>query len=465
MRLLLLLLLAASASAATSDAERLARGLPAGFRRPTVRILPLLDHRALAVPGGESASVPEAPPPPAWAAFVEALSERANLDVSRPAQTLAAVRGTGEYQRTIRLAEEALNRGYADYREVKLDAAVAGLRGAVETFVSLGFDFVDRRAVARARLTIGLALLEGGDTVGAHAAIREALLTDPSIRLRAGFDRPDAVEALSAIRAALLRAETPPPGFTTPESGESAVVIHARAVGDRLEVAIHRGGAVSVEAQPLGSSPEADGERLASRVWACLPFGSAPAAPGHRSELLLDAGFAWHLFTLAPVTFSNFGLALNASWLVQPNLALDFNAGLSTSGRDTEEDLREDLLSGRLFVGPGYSASGRRLRGGVSVGVEAAFTSAVVLTSHATCKYFDPEDGPPAELCDYDRHLDRGSPGLLLGPALVLSGGVRLIDEVYLSLRLQVAHYFYDPEGTDLGLPVGAQIGLGYLIR
>jgi hypothetical protein len=291
--------------------------------------------------------------------------------------------------------------------------------------------------------------------------MRAALLLDPTLKLREGYDRPDAVAALERARAALLAAETRPREFTVADTSRT-VAIYGRVVGERLEVAIHSAGTLTVEAQPLGADPAADGDRLASRVWACLPFGSAPRKRGHRSEVLLDAGFGYHIFTTAPVTFGNFGIGANLSWLVAPHLTLDAQLSVANSGRDAEEDLRQDIVSSRLFLGPGYSTGTSRLRGAVNVGLEAAVASEVVLTSSAACKYFTEDDAPPSALCDHDRQIDRGDAGLLMGAGLSVSGGVRLVNQVFLTLRLHVAHYLFDPSGTELGLPVGGQVALGY---
>lgn len=442
--------LAAPAHAAASDAERLTGPLAPGFRRPVVQVYPLLDQRGA-----------DTTPPKAWRAFVEALESRRNLDVSPPERTLTALKSRPGYITAIPSAYELMGRGHEDYREVRLEGAIAKLGRAVATFVRVGHHLVDRRGVAGAQLTVGLAQLEAGDGVGADRSMRAALLLDPSLKLREGYDRPDAVAAIERARAALVAAETRPREFTIADTTRT-VAIYGRAVGSRLEVAIHTAGTLTVEAQPLGDDPVADGDRLASRVWACLPFGSAPRKRGHRSEVLLDAGFGYHIFTTAPVTFGNFGVGANVSWLVAPHLGLDAQISVANSGRDAEEDLRQDVVSGRLFLGPGYSAATSRLRGAVNVGLEAAIASEVVLTSSAACKFFSEDDRPPPALCDHERQVDTGEAGVLMGAGLSVAGGVRLVSQVFLTVRLNVAHYLFDPSDTGLGLPIGGQVALGY---
>jgi len=446
----LLLVFAAPALALDSDAERLAGELAPGFRRPLVRVHPLLDQRG-----------PSQEPPAAWSAFLEALGARRNLEVWAPTRTVAQIKTAPGYTPAIQAGYQHLGTGYADYREVRLADAVTNLRTAVSTLVAARHHLVDRRSVARAQLTIGLAQLEAGDRVGADRSMRAALLFDPTLRLRAGYDRPDAVDALEHARAAIGEAQTRPREFTVVDRSRS-VSLHGRVIDDRLEIAIHAAGTLSIETQPLGGDPAADGDRLAARVWACLPFGAAPRRPGHRPRVLVDAGFGYHAFLSAPVTFGNFGLGANLSWLVAPHLALDAQLSVANSGRDAAEDLRGDIASARAFAGPGYSASSKRLRGSVSLGLEAAYASAVVLTSSAACKYFDEDDHPPDELCDHQRQVDTGDPGLLIGAGLSVSGGVRLVDQVFLTLRVHLAHYLFDPADTELGLPVGGQVALGY---
>lgn len=452
MRCLLALLLAAPVGAVDSDAERLVGPLPAGFERPTVRIFPVVaqdrDPRAQQ----------------AWLAFAEALAARPNLAASTPAATVEALTLGSPYVAGVERGQRDLGRGYADYREVQLEPAMDALRAAVATFRAVDHHFVKPREVARAQLTVGLAQLESGDPSSAEAAMRAALLLDPTLELRKGYDRPEAIAALERARAALAADGTAPAEFTELLTARSlrTIDLYGRSAGGHLEVAVHLSGGISIQQQPLTDDPAADGERLASRVWACLPFGRTPPKPGHRSRLLIDAGFGYHVFTSAPVTFSNFGLGANLSWLVAPNLALDFQASVANSGRDAEEDLRQDIASARFFVGPGFSAATRRLRATASLGLEAALASKVVLTSSAACKVFSEEDDPPDELCDHDRQIHSDDGGLLMGAGVSVSGGVRLVDQVFLTLRLHVAHYLFDPQDTGLGVPVGGQIALGY---
>lgn len=456
---------AVDAAPAVADAARLNEGLPPGFRRPKVVVYPLLDQRALFVEGEPEG---RQSPPEAWVAFLDELRSARNLAVEVPGLTVRAITDDLGYRRALELARAAADRGYGDYRDVRLDAAADTLDDAVETFVQLEHHVVAPREVARAALTAGLARLESGRPVQAERAFRQALLIDPGLRLRPGYDLPRAIEALEAARAGLVAEGPPAPDdFASispmPPHQSGAYVIRARALADRLEVFIRSASGASAEVQLFGADPADAGSRLASRVRACLPFGRMPRPEGYRSKLFLEGGFDAYAFAENPVeAFPNVGVAVHLSWIAAPHFSLDFHGSISNGERDPQEHLRRDITTARMAFGPGYAWSDERFRVHGQLGVEVATMSAVVITTNPACKYFDPDDEVPSALCDWDQDVDTFDRVWLVGPAVSVGGSMRLVDQIFLSLRATAATYLFESDDNGFGVPIGGSVALGY---
>jgi len=470
----LLLLLApwvarpAVAAPGVGDAVRLNEGLRPGFRRPQIIVYPLVDQRLLTVQDATEGQVAPQAPPEAWTVLLDDLRQAGNLAVQVPGITVRAITEDLSYRRSLELAEATAERGYRDYRDVRLDAAADSLRAAVDTYVKLEHHVVAPREVARAALTGGLALLESGKPVLAERAFRRALTLDPSLRLRPGYDLPRAIEALEAARAALLADGLPAPeDFSArvplPPQYAAGYVLRARALPDRLEVVIRSASGVSLEVQPYGDDPADAGSRLASRVRACLPFGRMPRPPGYRSKLFLEAGFDAYAFAENPIeAFPNVGVAVHLSWIAAPHLSLDFHGSISNGERDPQEHLRRDIDTVRLAFGPGYAWSDERYRAFAQIGVELATMGAVIITTNPACKYFGPNDQIPDVLCDFDTDIDTFERTWLVGPGISIGGSVRLVDQIYLALRMTAATYLVESIDNGFGAPVGGSVALGY---
>lgn len=448
----------AAAAPAPSDALRLHRGLSPDFERPRLRIYPLLDQGLLTQPAGQGA------PQAAWAAFVERLTARGNLKVQGPGATRRAITRRRGYAQALRLARSAAERAREDHRRARLEAAVSGLRTAIRALQEIEHHVVDPAEVARLLLLQGQAQLEQRDRQGAQRSFEEALTLAPEIRLVAGTDSPSAVEAFEATRAELAAQPPVPADHQRVPTGlrTSQYILRARHAGDRLVITVQSAGGLREEQQPLtGLSPAEAGDRLASRVWACLPFGRTPRQGKRRRELLLDAGFHYQVFANSSVVelFSNLGIGMNASFTVAPHLSLDANLSLTNSNRDPNEDLREDISTARAFMGPGFSWSSGFLRASANVGFEGMTISDVVTTRNVHCK-FDPTENHP--LCNPSRDTSSTGRAWRLGPAVALTGSLRLVEGIYLALRVSGGLTLYESVDNGLGQPITGQLGLGY---
>lgn len=451
-----------------SDVEVLGRGLPDGFQRPRILIFPLIDQRQLRVDEQVGTSAAEMPLPAAWTAFLETLERTPNLGVLGPANTRRLLQKDRAYQSALALAVKAMNRGYRDFREVRLSSAVESLETAIAALIALEHQVVRPREVARACLTLGLAHLEQKSDSSAENAFRQALLIDPSLRLRPGYDHPKAILAFARARQSLTKtAPPPPPGFSarSPSSRgtKARYEIRARALPNRLELTIRSPVGVRVESQPLSENPSDDGSRLASRVIACLPFGSAPSTALFNPELTLDAGFGSFVFAQAPVSaFANLGIGVNLSYLAAPNISMEVDLTLSNSNRDRQEHLRRDVGTWRLRTGPGFQwkRGGLRLFG--HIGIEMAGHSAFEFTTNPACKYFSPDDQLPPVLCDFDRETEQNPSTWFLGASVSMGARLTLVRQFYIAGRLNAVGYAFESRRSTLAWPIGAYLGLGY---
>ncbi len=446
----------AQAAPPISDAERLNAPVPAEFERPQVIIYPLLDQRPLATGGGAVS------PAPAWAQLIASLSARANLKVRSPDGSVEAIRRRAGYARALRLARTTARRGTEDYQRARLERAARDLGAAVDAMRELEHDVVDPDEVGRLILLRGQALLEAGDRDGALRSFRAALTIQPGLRLVPGTDSPAAVAALDAVRSELAADPPLPQTFRlVPARLKSdRHILRARIVGDTLEVSLQSVGGLRVERQAL-SAPDA-GDRLASRVWACLPFGRTPIKRRHHRRWLVDAGFNYTAFVNSSVVdlFSNVGVGVNASLLAAPHLTLDANVALTNSNRDPNEDLREDISTVRVFAGPGFTWTAGPFRAGANAGFDLATLSDVVTTRNAACKHFSAADAHP--LCNHERDINRSGRAWRAGPALALSAAVHLVDDIYLTLRVRGGLLLYESVDNGLGPPLTSQLNLGY---
>lgn len=430
----------------SSDAGRLNAGLPSGFRRTEVLVYPPVDHRPHR-PGATD------PLPEAWTDFLSSLSARANLRVHPPQATVSRLRQRPGYRRTLSLARATARRGQEDYGRVKLKRAADELQQAIQTMVDLEHHVVDPNEVSRLALLRAQALLEAGQRTAAAQAFQTALQLNPSVHLVPGTDSPAAIAALEAARTRVPAAQPP----RRHDHGPRTWVLRTRVEADQLVVTVQSAGGLR-EARILLTTPDA-GDRLASRVWACLPFGRAARRGRDQSRLYLDAGFNYDVFlnSSAVDLFSNFGAGLNLSWLIQRNLSLDTNLAVTNSNRDRHEDLREDVSAIRLFVGPGFAGSAGPFRANVGLGFSAETLSEITTTRNVACKFY--LDSP---LCDVERDLDQQDRVWRVGVGLSVAGSVRLVDRIYLSLRVLGSTSIFETADNGIGFPLGAQFGLGY---
>ncbi len=451
-----------------TDIERLESGLGPDFEKTMVIIYPLIDQRPLFQEEPLTARQDD-PGRQAWSEFLTTLRAYPNLEVKLPHQTVADIKGRQRYQDALALSLNTIRLGNEAYGEVRLHRAVENLTAGAKTLKDIEHHIVAPRAVAKTMLTRGLALLEQGEALRAQLALQDALLMDPSLRLKPGFDHPKALRALAQARSALV-AEGPiaPPEFRLRETkrvrSAKTHVIRARLLPGALEVVIISAGSVRLRSQTLADGLYDPGSRLASAVQNCLPFGKT-RRPRHRPYLLMDMGFSHFIFARSPVgTFGHIGVSLHGSWRFSRHLSLETEATVSNSNRDSQEHLREDISSLRLRASPGANWRLGPLNLSAHLGLEAAVLSDIVITTNPACKFFGAQANVPRDVCDFGSDVNRIPPAAAVGPGLELAARIRLVDQLYLSARMGVTTFVFKTQELDFDWPLGAAINLGYRI-
>ncbi len=454
--------LPAFTSAQESDIERLRMPFSPDEERPRVIIYPLIDQRCLASEKQEGTNALPPEDLSLWADFLKEFSKNSNLNISLPEATVQSIEQNKPNRRSLDAIQKLANRAYADYREVRLEEAIEGLRDAADGFYAIEHHIIAPREVARLTLTMGLAYLELGDQASAASAFREALSVDPCLRLRAGYDHPKAVELFERIRSELAHHPEEPLDFST-RSPSSSFLLRSRLLPDgHLSIVMQSTAGVSFD---QASQKPGSASRLASRLATCLPFTYKRKSQQSKKHLYLDGGFADFVFTERPVEmFNNVGIVANASWLLDKHVGLDLRLGLFNSSRDREEDLRQDIQTFRLALGPSFQILFNKFRLFSVIGLELASMGKVITTDNAACKYFSQNDPIPSSICDHDVDIRRSEGSLHIGASLALGFALNIGSRLYTGLRAEAAWYSYETEENALGLPIGGQLFLGYRV-
>ncbi|MCB9551596.1 MAG: hypothetical protein H6705_06885 [Myxococcales bacterium] len=462
---LLLLPQAALAAPAGSDAARLNAGLPPGFRRPQIVVYPLVDQRPLALDGradppppprprGTPSSTPSATPPTS--------PSRPPRSPCAPSPTTSATAARSSSPRPPPTAPTATTARSASTPPPKASTPPSTPGSSSNTTSSPPAKSPAPPSPAASRSSKPATPSPPSARSARRSSSTPRSASAPATTSPAP-SKPSTPPARASSPKAPPRPTTSPPAPRSPPSAPARTSSAPASSPTASKSPSAPPPASASRPNPSTATPIDAGSRLASRVRACLPFGWAPRTVGHRARLFLDAGFDSYAFAHNPVeAFPNVGVAVHLSWLAAARLSLDLHASLATGERDPQEHLRQDIATARLWLGPGYDWQSDRFRATAHVGVEVATMSPVVLTTNAACKYWPPGAQVPPVLCDHDTDIDRFDRAWLVGPAITLGGTVRLVDQIYLALRVTGATYLFESADNGFGRPIGGSLALGY---
>ncbi len=446
-----------------SDTARLSHPLSDEFRRTKVLLYPPITFAGL-----ENSKVHQsALEDPLWSNLSGELQKYANLKLYLPEVVRDGIRKRRRYAVNRAEALERAKWGKEAYGEVRLKSAIDKLKSAIKLLVEIEYYQEDSLQLARIVLTLGQALLEAGHLTDARDAFKKTLLIQPSIRMRKGFDRADAVKAFEAARRSLIEAGDAVlmRDLLAETSGKRANIrtsVRTYLSKDEAVIVIRTPQGRQVERLQRTQDPQADGSRLASRIFATLPFGYAPENMRGR-RLFLDTGFGAFAYANSPVGLvPHFAVQTNSTLIVADKLSLEASLQLASSGRDHHEHLRKDLNTVRVRFGAGSQIEWNRWSLFGHIGLQVDYQSPVLITTTVACKYFSKEDQVPTTLCDFDGDFDRSDASWSVGGGASLGARVMLAKPIYLIARASTAAFAFQTAANDFSLPLGVSISLGY---
>ena len=460
---LMLLLVSPTWSRPSGDAEQLSRPLPTAFNQTKVLIYPAVSFAALASPDGSVKEDQGA----LERAVLEQLKSYANLRIYSPDTVRVGVRKRKGYDMNRAEALERARWGQESYSQVRLPSAIKKLKSALMLLIEIEYHLENPLAVAQIALTLGQALLEAGQVSEAADAFKHALVLQPTLRMRRDYDRPDAIKAFEQARRGLAKAGDAPErrdalADLSVKRANIRTSIRTYLLPQEIVAVIRTPQGRQIERQAISDDHVGDASRIASRIFATLPFGYLSRARQTKS-LFIDTGFSGFTYATSPVgAFPHFGLQTNATFVVAEKLSLEGTLQLGSSARDRHEHLRKNLNTVRARVAAGLHSTWGRWSGFAHFGLQVDYQSEVVITTTVACKYFTPSDDVPPTLCDFDDDFDRSDGTWSVGGGVSIGARFRVLDPIFLVIRVSGAAYAFQTEPTDFAWPVGASFALAY---
>ena len=179
----------------------------------------------------------------------------------------------------------------------------------------------------------------------------------------------------------------------------------------------------------------------------------------------MDAQLSAMGFLQSPVDVLLFsGVELSAALTLFKPVELLLGGGWHTSGRDVREDLRQDVHTYALQLGPLW----RFGRGEGSLSASLALTlglrhfSEVLVTREVGCKYFDLSADLPPQLCQPQRDITRFDESWRVTSRLLFGVSVPLRSALALVFNLSASSELYELSEGPFKRPVSFSVGLGY---
>lgn len=373
-----------------------------------------------------------------------------------------------------RMAQERYRLGLEYHHGLAPVRAIDSFRRAVQTYLDIGQDVIAVRPVADAQLMLGVAMLDAGDLVGAHVALRAAFALAPARQFRPRFFGPQVEAALLAAltdhaasgdhmhpygdsaRLARLARVLDVDGLvtTTLVEGSGGLEVHVAAFS-------RANAAFEVEVRlPLVGAAEVANARL-SRWLACLPGkGAAPGAPPRPAhELQIDAAAAYALYLRQPTrrSFHSVGFSAGVVSSIRPGFGWYGRVTMDTSLSDPYRDLLYPFNSVRVVAGLEFAVRWSRVQFALQPGVDARWMGSFIATTDPDCKLF----GESHRLCDRSSVADLAS-DVLFGPhaglALRFDLGKGFVARAATSISLYVLPF---DGSASLNFPLSAEFGLG----
>ncbi|MCB9738131.1 MAG: hypothetical protein H6747_02610 [Deltaproteobacteria bacterium] len=477
---LAVLLPLASAVAATPTASLASTDVPDAQKRP--RRVALLPVKSALGRVSDLFAPERAPEHLALVAGVEsslgdALRTQPYVELVDPAGVRARLGDDHSSRATARLAAERYRLGLEYYLGLAPARAVESLRRSVALYQEIHQDVVGPKSIADAAFMLGVALVDAGNAVAAHVALKDAFALQPERRFRPRFFAPQVEAALSAALADHLSTGN----HDRPYGGHERLAALARRLDvDAIvsaTVVRDEGGALEVrlvawrkqrqgfeaEARLPVAGLERSLEPFTSRWLACVPVAEANGAVGPRrrqNSVWMDTSASYALYLRQPtrLSFHSLGFAAGVAVDIRPNLEWFVRMNMYTSLSDPYRDLLHAFNSVRAVAGIGFSLERGRLRLVLQPGLDLHVLGSFIATTDPDCKLY----GESHPLCS-SATVSNLEADVLVGLNIATVALFDLGRRFLLIGRASTSTYFLPLDGTDrLNFPVSVELGLGY---
>lgn len=407
---------------------------------------------------------------------VSALQGRDFVQVLSPAvvrRRLAADRGLTA---TARAAHARYRLGLEYYLGLSSARAIQSLEESVGLYRSIYQDVSSPKAHADAQFMLGVSLVDAGNTVQGHVALKAAFAIQPRRRFRQRFFPPRVERALHAALTDYLStgAHTRPFGDAT-RLGQLARRLKVDAVvtvavrfdanhnPEVLLSAYHaRRNRFEADVRLPMAATSTQLEPALARWLDCVPISSRSGSRAQPASqrVFMDTSAAYALYLRQPTRqlFHSVGFAAGVAWQVRPGLEWFVRGNMFTSLSDPYRDLLQAFNSVRVLVGVGFALQWRYIRLWARPGIDVHAFGRFIATTDPNCKLF----GEEHRLCDAET-VSSLNQDYLAGFHLALGGDVALGRRFFVTARVSGTAYILPlSSADDLNYPVGLEAGLGY---
>ena len=407
-----------------------------------------------------------------------------NLKVTTPSNSRRKLKSSRGYRKLSQIAQAFSHSALTAYREVDLERAEASLDSALELMTQARQVIIEPKKVARLYLFRGVISVEQKQYLHASLDFQRALLLNPKIRLKRGFDHELVLQVFGEV-IRQLRGLSPLELVRLAERREwvsqRAPALVLIKVKTDLFSLLYRSPLqpqlTRVDLLSLGRVTPADlvsrehyawadpelANKLASRIWACLPLRRLRASSTLTHPFNIAGG--WQLSTplRTPVSsLAQFGAFVKLAWRVLTQLDFQLGGAWSTSSQDVQRDLTRPLNAWSVYFGPQWTKRWRRAWVSIGVMVESSWLSGSSVTRAVGCKFFDLSYAVPTEICDPQRDIRQIESSWNFGPRFELSSGFRIAEHLLIGAQFFSSFEFYRSTPHPFGWPLGGGVLIGY---
>jgi len=407
---------------------------------------------------------------------VRALGADPYVDVLGPAQIRALLAADHSLVTASRQANQWYRIGLTHWMSMAPRRAAETFSKSVSLYRQVFQDISEPKAFADAAFMHGVALVDAGEAIAGHVALKQAFSLQPDRRFRPRFFAPDIERALQAALADYLATgnQRRPYGDST-RLAELATRLQVEAIvipalvpsdagGAHLFMTVYSARRRIFEAETSFKLSHLDRslEPFVSRWRACLPVrDSQPpgTASNQFANVWMDTSGTYAQYLRHRPTrraFHSLGFAAGVSQSVSPGLEWFARFNLYTSLSDPWQDLAHPFNSLRLLGGIGFAYKRGWLRLFARPGLEAHILGGFVATHDKWCKLDQNHPLCASEIYNLEQDV-------LVGINLAVGTQLHVGARFFVAIGASISVYFLPFSGTNqLNYPVSGDLGMGY---